>query len=120
MSRGPDTEIRVANFLDPAGLVLFPIELLQRSSRRPDPQDSEHPIASLSTFSLSRLLYAMSVNATSFSSPLANAKYAASGIPAQLEPVMEAISQMGIWTVALTILAVAVVYDQCMAKHPHS
>ncbi|TPX14972.1 uncharacterized protein E0L32_004802 [Thyridium curvatum] len=54
----------------------------------------------------------MSVNATSFSSPLANAKYAASGIPAQLEPVMEAISQMGIWTVALTILAVAVVYDQ--------
>ncbi|OAA54820.1 cytochrome p450 monooxygenase [Niveomyces insectorum RCEF 264] len=49
---------------------------------------------------------------TAFASPLANAKYVASALPAQLEPVIDAIAQASVWTIALTFLAVAVAYDQ--------
>lgn len=52
------------------------------------------------------------VNGTSFASPLATAKYVAGAFPAQLEPVIQALSQTSIWAILLTVLAVAVAYDQ--------
>ncbi|CAK7198787.1 RNA polymerase C-22 sterol desaturase [Sporothrix eucalyptigena] len=51
-------------------------------------------------------------NATSFASPLANAKYVASALPAQFEPVINAIANASIWQILLTLLAAAVLYDQ--------
>ena len=51
-------------------------------------------------------------NATSFASPLANAKYVASALPAQLEPVINAIANASIWQILLTLLVTAVLYDQ--------
>ncbi|CAK7568614.1 MAG: RNA polymerase C-22 sterol desaturase [Sporothrix epigloea] len=51
-------------------------------------------------------------NATSFASPLANAKYVASALPAQLEPVISAIVNASMWQIFLTLLAAAVLYDQ--------
>lgn len=51
-------------------------------------------------------------NATSFASPLANAKYVASALPVQLEPVINAIANASIWQILLTLLVTAVLYDQ--------
>ncbi|KAL1899082.1 RNA polymerase C-22 sterol desaturase [Sporothrix stenoceras] len=52
------------------------------------------------------------VNATSFASPLAHAKYVASALPAQLEPVINAIANASIWQILLALLVTAVLYDQ--------
>jgi len=58
----------------------------------------------------------MDANATSFTSPIANAVYGAGAIPAQLVPVIDALSQTSIWTVLFTALALAVAYDQSKSR----
>lgn len=60
----------------------------------------------------------MSNNATSFTSPLATAKYAAVALPTQLEAIVGAVSQASAWTIVLTVLAILVAYDQCEAPSP--
>ncbi|KAI8655769.1 Hypothetical protein NCS54_01269600 [Fusarium falciforme] len=53
------------------------------------------------------------VNSTGgFTSVLANSKYANVGIPPQLDFVIDAVSNAGIWTWIATIVAICVVYDQ--------
>ncbi|ROW02277.1 hypothetical protein VSDG_02578 [Cytospora chrysosperma] len=54
----------------------------------------------------------MDANATSFTSPLANAQHGSINVPPQLEYVVDAVSHASIWTVLWTLLAIAVVYDQ--------
>ncbi|KIH88936.1 C-22 sterol desaturase [Sporothrix brasiliensis 5110] len=51
-------------------------------------------------------------NATSFASPLANAKYVAGALPVQFEPVINAIANASIWQILLGLLVTAVLYDQ--------
>ncbi|KAH7178431.1 cytochrome P450 [Fusarium sp. MPI-SDFR-AT-0072] len=54
------------------------------------------------------------VNATSsgFSSVLAGTKYANVALPPQVEYVIEAVSNAGVWTWVFTFIALCVVYDQ--------
>lgn len=53
------------------------------------------------------------VNSTGgFTSVLANSKYANVGIPPQLDFVIDAVSNAGIWTWIATIVALCVAYDQ--------
>jgi len=54
----------------------------------------------------------MATNATSFTSPLAHAKFGAVAVPPQLEYVFERIAQASGWTIFFTILAICVAYDQ--------
>lgn len=58
----------------------------------------------------------MATNSTAFTSPLASVKYGPVNIPPQLEYVVDyvstTVSNASIWQIALTILAIAVVYDQ--------
>ncbi|KAK7734958.1 RNA polymerase C-22 sterol desaturase [Cytospora paraplurivora] len=54
----------------------------------------------------------MDANATSFTSPLANAQYGSINVPPQIEYVVDAISKASLWTVLWTLLAIAVAYDQ--------
>lgn len=56
----------------------------------------------------------MDTNATSFTSPLSDAKYGTVNVPSQLGYVVDTIAQTGVWTVLFTILAVLVAYDQSM------
>lgn len=60
----------------------------------------------------------MDVNATSFTSPLANAQYGSINVPPQIEYVVDAISKASVWTVLWTLLAIAVVYDQSTLAMP--
>jgi C-22 sterol desaturase len=55
----------------------------------------------------------MDTNSTGFTSPLASTKYGSVNIPPQLEYVVDAVTNASGWTIALTILAVLVAYDQC-------
>jgi C-22 sterol desaturase len=59
----------------------------------------------------------MATNATAFTSPLASVKYGPVNIPPQLEYVVDyvsnTVSNASMWQIALTLLAIAVVYDQC-------
>ncbi|OOF99026.1 hypothetical protein ASPCADRAFT_204691 [Aspergillus carbonarius ITEM 5010] len=54
----------------------------------------------------------MEVNAPSFASPLASVRDAHSLIPSQFEYVVDAVSNAGLWTIAFTVLAILVAYDQ--------
>ncbi|KAL1883790.1 hypothetical protein VTK73DRAFT_8326 [Phialemonium thermophilum] len=54
----------------------------------------------------------MATNSTSFTSPLANAKYGSVNIPPQIEYVVDAIGRTSAWTVVFSLLAGLVVYDQ--------
>lgn len=56
------------------------------------------------------------VNATSsgFSSVLAGTKYANVALPPQVEYVIEAVSNAGVWTWVFTFIALCVAYDQSM------
>lgn len=56
----------------------------------------------------------MDTNSTGFTSPLASTKYGSVNIPPQLEYVVDAVTNASGWTIALTLLAVLVAYDQCM------
>lgn len=56
----------------------------------------------------------MATNATSFTSPLATIKYGAVPVPPQLEYVFEIVANASIWQILVTLLALAVVYDQSM------
>ncbi len=62
----------------------------------------------------------MDANATSFTSQLAQVRYAAVAVPSLLEPLVDAVSRASIWTVLFTLLAVAVVYDQSMFDLAHT
>ena len=61
--------------------------------------------------------FAMDVNATSFTSPLASLKYGAVNVPQPieyaLEYVVETVSQITGWQLVFTVLGLLVVYDQC-------
>ena len=54
----------------------------------------------------------MDTNATSFTSPLANAKYGSVNVPPQIEYIVDAVSNASGWTIAFTVLAVLIAYDQ--------
>jgi C-22 sterol desaturase len=54
----------------------------------------------------------MSVNATSFTSPLAQAGFASGSLPPQVEYVLETVANASVWTWVFTLLAMAVAYDQ--------
>jgi sterol 22-desaturase len=57
----------------------------------------------------------MEVNNTvssGFTSIIANTKYANVNIPPQIDYVVDAISNAGIWTLLLTAFLMCVVYDQ--------
>ncbi|KAI1083627.1 cytochrome P450 61 [Whalleya microplaca] len=54
----------------------------------------------------------MASNATSFTSPLADAKVLAGNLPPQVDYMVDAITNAGIVTWLITILALAVAYDQ--------
>lgn len=55
---------------------------------------------------------AMDVNTTSFTSPLANANFGGN-VPPQVEYLLDALKGVTFWTGLWTLLALAVVYDQC-------
>lgn len=55
---------------------------------------------------------AMDVNNTAFTSPLANANFGGS-VPPQVEYLLDALKGITFWTGLWTLLALAVVYDQC-------
>ena len=57
----------------------------------------------------------METNATSFASPPASIRDSNLPIPPQIEYVVDAISNASLWTIAFTILAVLVAYDQSMS-----
>lgn len=57
----------------------------------------------------------MEVNSPSFASPLASVRANNLPIPSQFEGVVDAISNASPWTIAFTILAVLVAYDQSMS-----
>ncbi len=59
----------------------------------------------------------MDTNTTSFTSPLANAVYGAGAIAPQIEPFIDALSRISVWTVLFTVLALAVAYDQRMLTY---
>ncbi|KLU81422.1 cytochrome P450 61 [Magnaporthiopsis poae ATCC 64411] len=50
--------------------------------------------------------------ATALASPLASLKPVSAAVPPQLEPVLEVISQAGVWSIVVTLLLIAIVYDQ--------
>jgi C-22 sterol desaturase len=54
------------------------------------------------------------VNSTSggFSSVLAGTKYANVALPPQVDYVIEAVSNAGVWTWVFTLIALCVAYDQ--------
>lgn len=52
----------------------------------------------------------MEVNNTAFVSPLANAQYA---VPSSSAFVDRILQQVNLWTISLTLLLVAITYDQC-------
>jgi hypothetical protein len=54
----------------------------------------------------------MAVNATT--SPLATIKLGAANVAPQLEYVLDYVSNASAWSILATLLAIAVVYDQCM------
>ena len=58
----------------------------------------------------------MAINATAFTSPLASVGIGAVNVnvPPRLEQVVELVSKASGWTILLTLLAAAVVYDQGM------
>ncbi|BCS04497.1 cytochrome P450 [Aspergillus luchuensis] len=56
----------------------------------------------------------MEANSPSFASPLASVRASNLHIPSQFEGVVDAISNAGPWTIAFTILAALVTYDQIM------
>lgn len=56
----------------------------------------------------------MSVN-TTFTSPLASANHYGN-VPPQVEYVLDALKGVTFWTGLWTVLALAVVYDQCMLR----
>lgn len=58
----------------------------------------------------------MDVNTTSFTSPLANANFGGS-VPPQVEFFLDALKGVTFWTGLWTVLALAVVYDQCRFAH---
>lgn len=60
----------------------------------------------------------METNATSFASPLASVRDGNLLIPPQIEYIVDAIGNASLWTVAFTILAVLVAYDQSMSIVP--
>ncbi|KAG7147474.1 Cytochrome 61 like protein [Verticillium longisporum] len=49
---------------------------------------------------------------TTFTSVLANAKFASVSIPPQVDSVIEAVSNASVWTIVFTVLALLVAYDQ--------
>lgn len=59
----------------------------------------------------------MAVNATSFTSPLAD-KFASVSLPPQIDYVIEKVAGAGIVTWLVTLLAIAVAYDQSMSLRP--
>ncbi len=61
----------------------------------------------------------MDTNATSFASPLASAKDAVTGaLPAQVVPVINALANLSVWQVLLTLFVGAVLYDQSGLSFP--
>lgn len=56
----------------------------------------------------------MAANATT--SPLASIKYGAANVAPQLEYVIDYVSNASAWTILATVLAMLVVYDQCMSR----
>ena len=54
----------------------------------------------------------MAANATT--SPLATIKFGAANVAPQLEYVIDYVSNASTWSILATLLALAVVYDQCM------
>lgn len=60
----------------------------------------------------------MATNASSFTSPLAE-RFAAVNLPPQVEYVVDIIANAGVVTWLVTLLALAVTYDQGM-RHPRS
>jgi len=56
----------------------------------------------------------MAANATT--SPLATLKYGAANVAPQLELVVDYIANASTWSILATLLALAVVYDQCMSR----
>lgn len=56
------------------------------------------------------------VNSTTsgFSSVLAGTKYANVNIPPQIDYVIEAVSNAGVWTWVFTLVALCIAYDQSM------
>ncbi len=59
----------------------------------------------------------MAFNATT--SPLATLKYGAANVAPQLELVVDYIANASTWSILATLLALAVVYDQCMSGPKH-
>lgn len=57
----------------------------------------------------------MEANSHSFASPLASVRASNLPIPSQFETVVDAVSNASPWTIAFTILAVLVAYDQSMS-----
>lgn len=53
--------------------------------------------------------------ASGFTSVLASTKFAAAGLPPQIDYVIDTIASASMWTVALTVLALCVAYDQSMS-----
>ena len=109
-SRGPlgDTP----NFLWRDLLPLLPLRpsTIEILPSRPDGQPSP-PTLSLA---LGCHIGKMDGNTTSFTTIVATARDAAGTLPSQLEPVLQALLGASIWNVLFTLLAIAVVYDQCM------
>ncbi|RAK97673.1 cytochrome P450 [Aspergillus ibericus CBS 121593] len=56
----------------------------------------------------------MEVNAPSFASPLASVRDGHLSIPSRLEYVVDAVNNASPWTIAFTVLAILVAYDQIM------
>jgi C-22 sterol desaturase len=59
----------------------------------------------------------MATNASSFTSPLAE-RFAAVSLPPQIEYVVDIVANAGIVTWLVTLLALAVTYDQGMPDPP--
>lgn len=55
----------------------------------------------------------MAVHNASFASPLADAKYAQFVGHPQIDSLLTQLSELSGWTIAITLLLVAVAYDQC-------
>ncbi|PYI11263.1 cytochrome P450 61 [Aspergillus sclerotiicarbonarius CBS 121057] len=56
----------------------------------------------------------MEVNAPSFASPLASVRAGHLSIPSQFDSVIDAVNNASPWTIAFTVLAILVAYDQVM------
>jgi hypothetical protein len=82
--------------------------------------DAVHPNDWTDSIRYRRIITALNkmeaVNATSsgFSSVLAGTKYANVALPPQVEYVIEAVSNAGVWTWVITFIALCVAYDQSM------